>query len=287
MKRTSLLVALIVVLGMVAVPAVGAVEQQTESGTADAEVTPGERLSGVIGVQGAEIDGEVERNAFAIALERADDNATKAGHIAEKLSQTDQRLAALDERNAELREQRERGEITEGQYRARTATLATEVNTVERQLEQSNATAAGLPAETLEENGVNVTAIHTLMNDASELSGGEVSEIARSIAGDRSGMPDRAGGEGAGDRGDRDRADADRSGDRGGDRSGGDGTDAEDEDVDSEQDGDDSRASDSDDVSGDTDDSDSRSGTDRGSDADSDGSTNNTGGGNADNAGDR
>lgn len=278
MKRTSLLVALIVVLGMVVVPAVGAVEQQTESETADAEVTPGERLSGVIGVQGAEIDGEVERNAFTIALDRADDNATKAGHIAEKLNQTEQRLAALDERNAELREQRERGEITEGQYRAQTATLATEVNTVERQLEQSNATAAGLPAETLEENGVNVTAIHTLMNDASELSGGEVSEIARSIAGDRSGMPDRAGGEAAGDRGDRD---------RGGDRSGGDGTDAENEDVDSEQDGDDSRASDNDDANGDTDDSDSSSGTDHGSDADGDGSTNNTGGGNADNAGDR
>ncbi len=211
MKRTSLLVALLVVLGMVVVPAVGAIEGQTESEEPNDAVGPGERLSGVVGVQSAEIDGEIERNAFTIALENADDNATRASHIAEKLNDTEQRLAALDERKAELREQRESGEITEGQYRARTAKLATEVDTVERQLNQSNATAAELPAETLEENGVNVTAIHTQMNNASELRGGEVSEIARSIAGDRSGMPDRAGGERADDR---DRGGADRGGDR-------------------------------------------------------------------------
>ena len=150
MKRTSLLVALLVVLGMVVVPAVGALEGQTETEEPDDAVAPGERLSGVIGVQSAEIDGEIERNAFTIALERADDNATKARHIAEKFNDTEQRLAALDERMAELREQRESGEMTEGQYRARTAKLATEVDNVERQLNQSNATAAELPAETLE-----------------------------------------------------------------------------------------------------------------------------------------
>lgn len=192
MKRITLLVTLVVV-GMLLVPAAGVLAEETETETeADNEtVAPGERLGGVVGVQAAEFDGEIERNAFRIALERADDNATKASHIAEKLNESEDRLAELDERKATLQEQRERGEITEGQYRARTAKLATETRTVEHQLNQSNATAAGLPEETLRANGVNTTAIGMLQANAGELRGGEIAEIARSIAGDRSGMVER------------------------------------------------------------------------------------------------
>lgn len=192
MRRTSILVALMVVVGMVAIPAAGVVAQENGEQDAD-ETSPGERLSGVVGVQQAEFDGEIERNAFTIALERADDNATKASHIAEKLNETEARLSELDERKAQLDEQRANGEITEGKYRAQTAKMATEVETAKQQLNQSNATASELPEETLEENGVNVTAIETLTNNANELSGGKVAEIARSIAGDRSGIVDRPG----------------------------------------------------------------------------------------------
>lgn len=195
MKRTSLLVALFVVVGTLVVPVAGVLAQETEDEPDGADVKPGERLSGVVGVQSAEIDGEIERNAFRIGLERADDNATKARHIAEKLNETETRLAALEERKAELQAQRERGEITDGQYRARTARLATEVETARQQLNQSNATAADIPGETLERNNVNTTAIRTLMRDADQLRGGEVSEIARSIAGNRSGMVERGPGD--------------------------------------------------------------------------------------------
>lgn len=217
MKRISLLVALVVVVGTLVVPAAGVIAQESDPGDEDdsADVSPGERLSGVVGVQNAEIDGEIERNAFRIALERADDNATKASHIAEKVDGTERRLAELDERKARLQQQRERDEMTEGQYRARTAMLAAETETAKQQLNRSNATAAGLPEETLRANGVNTTAIRTLMYNADELSGGEVSEIARGIAGDRSGMVDRgpggdrgpAGERGPGDRGGMDGAD--------------------------------------------------------------------------------
>jgi hypothetical protein len=215
MNRTSLLVAVVAVVGVLAVPAAGVAAQETANET-DADVAPGERLAGVVGVQSAEFDGEIERNAFRIGLERADDNATKARHIAEKLNETEQRLAELNERKAELRQKHRNGTISEGQYRARVAELSAETETVEEQLNRSNATAAELPDETLETNGVNATAIRTLMNDASELRGGEVSEIARSIAGDRGGLADRgAAGDRAGDRPDGTQAD-DRSGDRSG-----------------------------------------------------------------------
>jgi len=200
MKRTGVLVALFVV-GMVVAPAAGVLAQGTEGG-ADGpgdepngtDVRPGERLSGVVGVQSAEVDGDIERNAFRIRLERADDNATKARHIAAKVDEAETRLAALEERKAELQTQRQRGAMTKGQYRARMARLATEVETVGRQLNQSDAAAADLPPSTLDRNGVNTTAIRALMGDADRLRGGEVSEIAREIAGDRSGMVERGPG---------------------------------------------------------------------------------------------
>jgi hypothetical protein len=212
MKRTTLLVALVVIVGTLVVPAAGVLAQEAGSEDGDEEVAPGERLSGVVGVQAAEFEGEIERNAFRIGLERADDNASKASRIAEKLNESEQRLTELQERKAELEERRENGNISEGQYRARMARLATETETVRQQLDQSNATAAELPEETLEQNGVNATAIRTLSGNASELSGGEVSEIARSIAGDRSGMVERGppGEDRPGDRNDSD----DRPGDR-------------------------------------------------------------------------
>lgn len=191
-----------VVVGMVAVPAVGAVAQDGQDDAGEPDVAPGERLSGVVGVQQAEFDGEVDRNAYRIALENADDNATKASLIAEKLNETEERLAELDERKAELDEQRESGEISEGRYRAEIAGLATEVDNAEAQLNRSNETAAELPRETLEENGVNVDAIRTLQQQADDLTGEEVAEIARSIAGDERGEVDREDRGQADERGD-------------------------------------------------------------------------------------
>lgn len=190
MKRTTLFVALAVVVGTLLVPVAGVMAQENETEDSN-EVAPGERLSGVVGVQSAEFDGEIERNAFRIGLERADDNATKARHIAEKLNESGERLTELEQRKAELQEQRENDTITEGKYRAQMARLSTETETVEQQLNQSNTTAGELPEETLRQNGVNVTAIETLQANASELSGQEVAEIARGIAGDRSGMVER------------------------------------------------------------------------------------------------
>lgn len=208
MRRTTLFVALAVVVGTLLVPAAGVMAQENETEDSD-EVAPGERLSGVVGVQAAEFDGEIERNAFRIGLERADDNASKARQIATKLNESEDRLTELEQRKAELQEQHESGNITEGQYRARMARLSTETDTVEQQLNQSNATAAELPEETLKQNGVNVTAIERLRTNASELSGQEVAEIARSIAGNRNGMVERGP---PGDRGGNQNATDDRPG---------------------------------------------------------------------------
>jgi len=195
MKRISLLVAAVVAVGLLAVGAAGALAQEEPD---DGEIAPGEQLSGVVGVQDAEFEGELNDNAFAVALDRADDDAARASEIAARVNDTETRLAELEERRDRLKAQRENGEISEGEYRARTARLATEVDNAQRQLNRSDAAAAGINPETLRENGVNVDAIETLRRNASELSGGEVSEIARSIAGENRGPFRQAAGDRAG-----------------------------------------------------------------------------------------
>lgn len=160
------------------------------------ETLPGERLGGVVGVQGSEIDGEVESRAFEnrVAADRSDEE--RADAIAEKLRENEARLDELEDGKADLRERRNDGEISEGEYRARVAKLAAETARIQRTTNRSAAVAAELPAERLEERGIDGESIRALQNRASELSGPEVAEIAQGIAGPNVGGPvgpDRAG----------------------------------------------------------------------------------------------
>lgn len=203
MKGTTVLVALLVVAGGVAAPVVGAaIQEDVDDGDA---VQNGDRIAGVMGVQQAELEGELERHAYENELERADDNETKAGVVSERVEASEARLQELEERKAELDERREAGEISESRYRAEIARLSAETRAVERTLDRSEEAASELPEETLEEKGVNVTAIRELRTNADGLNGQEVSEIARSVTGDNPGQGD------------------DRSNDRAADGSGGEG----------------------------------------------------------------
>ena len=213
MRRiTSLLVAGLLVVGTLAAlptaavahagsnaqPALDAADaNETTNTSANATgdgVAPGERLSGVLGVQAAEVEGELETRAFDSAFERADDNASKAEVVAREAASTDERLAELREQREALQEARRNGSMSEGEYRARTAVLATRAETARQLADRSANASEGIPEETLRANGVNVSAIRALGASAADLGGGEVAEIARSIAGSPAGAPDRAGG---------------------------------------------------------------------------------------------
>jgi hypothetical protein len=181
----------------------GAMAQQTETETAteNETVEPGAQLSGVVGVQEAELNGDVEERAYGIRIAQANSSDAKAAVVAEQLNRSEQRVAELEERRAELEAARDNGSISNGQYRAQVAQLHAESQTVQRVNNQTNETASELPAETLEANGVNVTAIRTLSERASELSGPETASVARSIAGASvgadarpDGVEDRRGG---------------------------------------------------------------------------------------------
>ena len=193
MRRTTLVVAVTVGLAvLVGVPAVG-MAAMSGSGAADQaanETAPGERLSGVVGVQEAEIEAGLEHRSFSIRLQQAASQAEQADAVSEQVSDVEARIEALEERKAELEVMLEDGEIDLGRYRAEMAQIAAEIEALEALSNQSARAASDLPVELLEDRGVNTTAILTLQERASELSGPEIAEIGRDIGG---GPPDELG----------------------------------------------------------------------------------------------
>lgn len=174
------LLALLIVSG---VSLVGAA-QQAPAGN-ETNVTPGERLSGIVGVQDAEVTGELENRTFGIQVAQASSNDSRADVAQNKLTELETRLSTLQERKQVLERARakDNGTISNGTYNARVTILAAETANVNQQLNATENATKGLPEELLRSKGINVDAIQTLKHNASNLTGPEVAEIARSIAG--------------------------------------------------------------------------------------------------------
>ncbi|MFB6218031.1 MAG: hypothetical protein ABEH77_02460, partial [Halobacteriaceae archaeon] len=178
---------------------------------------PGSRLAGVIGVQQAEVGAEVETRSLDRQLAAADSNASKAAVVAEQVGASRERLAALRERLARLEEMRANGTISESEYRGRVAPVAARIEAIRAVLNRTEAAARDIPAAALEKRGVNATAIRRLRAEADSLTGPEVAEIARSIAGRGAGSRATGPPPGVGPPGDRGQGGppADRGGDGG------------------------------------------------------------------------
>lgn len=157
-------------------------------------VPPGARLAGVVGAQGAELEGDVAVRTFNASFAGAGNASGKAAVVAETVEDLSNRLATLRQRKRELDAAYENGSLSRGTYRAQVAQLAARIDALERLANTTSRTAEGLPEEALAERGVNVSAIRRLQNDAANLSGPEVAEIARSIAGKGGNAPGTARG---------------------------------------------------------------------------------------------
>ena len=171
------------------------------------DVPPGARLTATIGVQGAELEGEVETRTYGIKIARAATADAKADVVGEELGNIEARLSELEARKQALNQARDNGSIGEAQFRARMAELAARTSTVKQLSNQTTQTADDLPVDLLEQKAINTTAIMTLSERADELTGPEVARIARSIAGPNVGQsivadpgpPNGDGPSGAGD----------------------------------------------------------------------------------------
>lgn len=192
---------MLVAAALVAVPAVMAQETTTDSANESTSVEPGAQFAGAVGVQGAELGGDVEARAYGISVARANSDDARAAIAARQAGDVESRLDRLEQRKAALDQARANGSMSESEYRARVAELHAQNRATGRLANQTVQTADRLPAATLEANGVDVEALRTLMHRSNELTGPEVADIARQIAGPRAGdspRHDRGGPENRG-----------------------------------------------------------------------------------------
>lgn len=208
MKRiVTVAVVVLTVLAGVALPAFGmegaetvdsfggsGAVAQTATANTSTDAAPGTRLAGSVGVQGAELGGELESRSLDHRLNQSPSNDSKAAVIAQQANRSQERAAALEAQLEELEAARANGSISEQEYRVRAAQLSARASALARVAAQTSARADALPAETLRRNGVNVTALRALRTNAGELAGPEVAAVARGLAGPSAGRgfgPDR------------------------------------------------------------------------------------------------
>lgn len=185
-----LLAALVVLATLLAAPMAGLAGQAETPTDADTDATPpGAQLAGVVGVEDAELAADLDERIFGVRVAQAAGDDARADVVADRLGEVEQRLGELEAERERLAAARANGSMSEGEYRARVATLAAESHGVERAANQTAAVAAGLDPAALDASGVNVTAIRTLADRADGLTGPAVAEIARSIAGGNAGGP--------------------------------------------------------------------------------------------------
>lgn len=210
MTRTaSILLAVVLVVGtLAAFPVAGLAAQtddtetetpQTTIASENASVAPGAQLSGVVGVGEAELEGDVESRAYGIQVDTAKTDEARVDVVAERLNASEKRMNELEAQKESLDEARANGSMSDGEYSATVAAVHARVQSVQRLTNQTNETAQGLPAELLEQKGINASAIKTLKDRASQLGGPETAAIAQSIAGEN--VSQSPGPEMAGDRG--------------------------------------------------------------------------------------
>lgn len=178
----TLAVVVLVTTAVGMVPVTGVAQQET-SDSAESAIAPGERLGGVVGVQGAEFAGEVERRTFGLEVAGATSDEARADVVATQLDEIEARLGELEEQKRRIDRAGTNGSISEGSYDARMTVVAARGATLRLQLDAVEAASADLPSELLRREGIDASAIRTLREEASALTGPEVAAVARRIAG--------------------------------------------------------------------------------------------------------
>jgi hypothetical protein len=187
-SRLLTVAAVAVLAAVVTAPLTGVIvvttETPTDTPTDDGSlVKPGDRLQGVVGVQEAEVDGDIRERAFDLAFTEAETNASKAAAVSAQVSDLESRIASLENEREALRTARDNGSIDESEFRARMAVLAAEAATARRLANGTANATRQVPADALAEQGVDPESVQSLGRRASNLTGQEAAAIARSVAG--------------------------------------------------------------------------------------------------------
>jgi len=160
----------------------------TTETTNETNVSPGAHLSGMVGVQQVELDGDVERRSFERAFWNAGSNDSRARLVARNGETLETRLNELQGATRHLEAAAQNDSIGQGQYQSQAAILSARIATLERRLNQTSDAGRTIPPAVREQHGVNITRLGHLQRAAGNLSGPEMAAIARTIAGPNPGM---------------------------------------------------------------------------------------------------
>lgn len=152
--------------------------ETTQSG---ASLAPGVLLAGSINVQQAELHGVIEYRAFGVRIANATSTAVRASVLNHTQEHLQQRLNRIEERKEALNASLAAGEITQAQYAVAMSTLSTRAATIRQLANRSTTAARDMPVDVLRSHGVNVTALEQLRTHARNMTGQEVSALARRI----------------------------------------------------------------------------------------------------------
>jgi len=176
--RQATLLTVLVIVGTVAVglPAVTAQETATETVATqnDSASGMGTQLTAFLQSNSAAANDTVENGMWKSAYNQSNETE-RAELVTDRTGSLERRLERLQERNATLEQRYENGTISEQAYVARQSRLTAEIAGLQTAINDTDTAA--------EQTGVNDAALERLKQNASKLSGQQVSSIARGIAG--------------------------------------------------------------------------------------------------------
>ncbi|MFB6134219.1 MAG: hypothetical protein ABEJ55_04455 [Halanaeroarchaeum sp.] len=162
---------------------------ETTDSETDSTLPPGAALAGVLGAQSAEHQSAVEVRTLGVQLNRTASNASEAGVIDAQMERIRSRLAALQNRSDRLERRYEAGNVSFGEYVARSTTLAAQIHGLERLINRTKAGARSLPQQALESRGVSMQSFDRMDNRTEALKRSNASSVARRVAGPFLGNP--------------------------------------------------------------------------------------------------
>lgn len=170
------LTAVVAVLAVAALAAPAAAQNTDANASADVELSFGQQISIMVSSQQAEVEHTVENAAFDIAFADNRSRAVRerARELAGEMKDKKRSLDRLEQNYTD-------GELTESEYAAKKMKVQASAEALNHSANHVLNRTEGLSRA--EQNGVNVTAIRLLASNASEMTGQEVAEIARGIAG--------------------------------------------------------------------------------------------------------
>lgn len=190
-RAVTLLAVVVAVVGLT-VPGVGAgVAGGPADGDDGVEERPmGAHVSAFMQSSTVDVNESVESGMFDVAFENADEDR-RAELVANRTAALERKVERLTEEYERLQE---RDDLAGPAYEARMARLASQINSLERAINETEPRAT--------EVGVDTDKLDRLRENASGLAGPEVAEVARNVAGVEPprGPPDEVPGSGPGDR---------------------------------------------------------------------------------------